>query len=140
MFDHVPLRDPVTPGAPGAQRRAGPPGWPPGIPPPSVSGWEQRAVGWLLDQCPADYRGYAGWRRHPLALAWVASLHLDAQLAAMRTAYREVRVALTEEIGPEGVTQVLGDLEAEGVRLVVARRSAHLILEGLQGKEFVPKL
>mgnify|MGYP006143897815 CR=1 FL=1 len=37
------------------------------------------AVSWLLDHCPPDYRGYAGWRRYPVALAWVATRHIEAQ-------------------------------------------------------------
>ena len=45
----------------------------------------------------------------------------------MRTSYREVRVALVDDIGPEGVTQVLADLECEGVRLVAAHRAACLL-------------
>ena len=126
----------ARPGSPastsGADRvRHGPPGWPPVVPPPSEPGWERRACGWLLDQCPADYRLYAGWRRHPPALAWVTVRHLDAQLDAMRGAYREVRIDLIDQIGPEGVAQVLGDLEVEGVRLLAARRAAGLLLEAL---------
>jgi aryl-alcohol dehydrogenase-like predicted oxidoreductase len=49
---------------------------------------------WLLDQCPPDYRAYAGWRRHPIALAWLAGRHIDGQVVAMRDAWREARVAI----------------------------------------------
>src|SRR5674476_1617296 len=66
-----------------------PPGWPQSVPPPESPGWQVPAVSWLLDHCPADYRGYAGWRKNPVALAWVAVRHIDAQLEAMRQAYRE---------------------------------------------------
>lgn len=95
---------------------------------------------WLLDQCPADYRLYAGWRRQPLALAWVTTRHLEAQLEAMRTAYRHLRTDLTDAIGPEGVAQVLADLEAEGVRLLAAQRAATLVLDAMEGRTFVPRL
>ncbi len=151
MFESVPrdgppLRAP-TPAAPARRRSSavatgvgGPPGWPPGVPPRGERGWELRATGWLLDHCPADYRMYSAWRRHPVALAWLAVRHLDAQLEAMRAAYREIRVELADDIGPEGVTQVLADLECEGVRLVAARRSAGLLLDALRGLEFVPRL
>ena len=44
--------------------QSGPPGWPDRVPPAGVPGWEQAAVSWLLDQCPADYRAYAAWRLH----------------------------------------------------------------------------
>ena len=95
-----------------------PPGWPPGIPPAHTPGWEPPAVAWLLDNCPPDYRLYAGWRKNPVALAWLADRHIDGQIAAMRQAYRE----------------------AEGLRLVAAKRSAALLLEALQGKQFIPRL
>ena len=130
----------ASPGSPGSRPRSGPPGWPASVPPPEADGWRAPATSWLLDHCPADYRRYAAWRRHPVALAWVAVRHLDAQLEAMRTAYREVRVDLGEEIGPEAVADVLEDLEAEGVRLLAARRGAGLVLEAMQGNRFVPRL
>ena len=85
------------------------------------------AVSWLLDHCPPDYRAYAGWRRHPVALAWVATRHIEAQLEAMRQCYREARVELA-------------DLENEGVRLLAARRSAGLLYDALQGKRYIPRL
>lgn len=120
--------------------RHGPPGWPTEVPPPGVAGWQQGAVAWLLDQCPADYRRYAAWRRHPLALAWLAVRHLEAQLAAMRESYRGIRVDIGEELGPEAVHDVLAALEIEGARLVASRRAAGLLLEALEGGAFIPRL
>ena len=117
-----------------------PPGWPPGVPPAHTPGWEDRAVAWLLDHCPPDYRTYGAWRRHPLALAWLADRHLDGQVAAMRQAYREVRVELGEDLTAEALAEVIAQLEAEGLRLVAAKRSAGLVLEALRGKVFVPRL
>lgn len=117
-----------------------PPGWPPLVPPPESPGWQIPAVSWLLDFCPADYRLYAGWRRQPVALAWVTTRHIDAQVVAMRQAYREVRVELGDHLTTEGLAQVLTDLETEGVRLLAARRSAGLLYEAFQGKRYVPRL
>ncbi len=119
---------------------ATPPGWPSVVPPPESAGWQVPAVSWLLDHCPPDYRGYAGWRRHPVALAWVATRHIDAQLVGMRQAYREARVELGDVVSTEGLAQILADLEAEGVRLLAAQRSARLVYEALQGKRFIPRL
>lgn len=121
-------------------RASGPPGWPASVPPPEVEGWQVPAVSWLLDHCPADYRAYAGWRKHPVALAWVATRHIEAQLVAMRQAYREARVELGEHVTSQGLTEILASLEAEGVRLLAAKRSASLVLEALRGKRFVPRL
>ena len=48
-----------------------PPGWPREVPPPAVEGWQHRAVAWLLDVCPPDYRRYDAWVHHPVALSGV---------------------------------------------------------------------
>jgi hypothetical protein len=98
------------------------------------------ATSWLLDHCPPDYRGYAGWRKHPVALAWVATRHIDAQLEAMRGAYRDVRVDLGELVPAEALTEILADLEAEGLRLRAAARSASLLYDALQGRRYIPRL
>ena len=117
-----------------------PPGWPPGVPPAHTPGWEERAVLWLLDQCPPDYRAYAGWRRHPIALAWLAGRHIDGQVVAMREAWREARVAIGPHVPAEALAEILGHIEAEGIRLLAASRSARLLHEALQGKVFAPRL
>ena len=95
---------------------------------------------WLLDQCPADYRLYAAWRRHPIVLAWLTLRHLEGQLATMRLAYRGLRVDLAEQVSADALTDVLEVLAREGARLVEVRRSASLVLEAMEGKVFVPRL
>lgn len=102
------------------------------MPPPGVPGWEEAAVAWLLDQCPADYRAYRAWRRHPVALAWIATRHLQAELAAMRGAWREVRSDLGPLLPPGSLGDVLGSLTQEGLRLRAALRSAELLLEAMR--------
>jgi len=97
-------------------------------------------VSWLLDHCPADYRGYSGWRRNPVALAWVAVRHIDAQLEVMRQAYREVRVDLGDVVSPEALAQIQSDLETEGLRLRASARGARLLYDALQGKRYIPRL
>jgi hypothetical protein len=97
-------------------------------------------VSWLLDNCPSDYRGYPGWRKNPVALAWVAVRHIDAQLEAMRAAYREVRVDLGDLVSTEALAQIQADLEAEGLRLRACARSARLLSDALQGKHYAPRL
>lgn len=134
----TPARDETT-ATPEDARRV-PPGWPPGVPPVGADGWRERAVSWLLDFCPADYRGYDGWRRHPLALAWIASMHIDAQVGVMREAYRTARVRLGDELPPEAVVDVLRTIEAEGLRLRAAAHAAHLLTDALEGKTWVPRL
>ena len=117
-----------------------PPGWPPQVLPPGSRGWEASAGLWLIDQCPADYRAYAVWRRHPVALAWVASLHVAAQLDAMRQAFRAVRVELGDDLDPEAVAAARHAIEAEGLRLRAVQRGVGLVLEALRGEIYVPRL
>ena len=95
---------------------------------------------WMLDQCPPDYRAYAGWRRHPIALAWLTLRHVDGQAAALREAYREARVEIGPHVTPDALTEILAEIEAEGLRLVAASRAARLVHEALQGKVFAPRL
>lgn len=110
------------------------------MPPPDSPDWPAAAVSWLLDHCPSDYRGYAGWRRNPVALAWVAVRHIDAELEAMRQAYREVRVDLGDLVSEQALAQIQSDLAAEGLRLRAAARAARLLGDALQGKRYVPRL
>ena len=97
-------------------------------------------MSWLLDHCPPDYRGYAGWRKNPVALAWVAVRHINAQLEAMRQAYREVRVDLGDLVTTEALSEIQSDLEAEGLRLRASARGAQLLYDALQGKRYIPRL
>jgi len=65
---------------------------------------------------------------------------VQAQLVAMRQAYREARVEMSDYVPPEGISELMAGLEHEGVRLLAAARGAKLIHEALQGKTFVAKL
>ncbi|WP_226344979.1 hypothetical protein [Agilicoccus flavus] len=120
--------------------RRTPPGWPPGVPPPGSPGWQDAAVAWLLDQCPADYRAYGAWRRHPVALAWIAARHVEGQVVVMRDAYRQVRVELGEHVEPRALPEILGALEREGLRLRANAHAAALVRDALQGVPYTPRL
>ena len=95
---------------------------------------------WLLDQCPAEYRAYEVWRRHPEALAWIATRHVAAEVDAMRSAYRGARVDLAQRLPPEAVPQVIEALESEGLRLRAVAKSADLVWQAMSGIRFVPRL
>ena len=73
-------------------------------------------------------------------LAWLTVQHLEGQLAALRTAYRGMRVDLADQVAADALTDVLEVLSAEGARLVASRRSASLVLDAMEGKVFVPRL
>ncbi|HST83484.1 MAG TPA: hypothetical protein VLL08_17265 [Kineosporiaceae bacterium] len=117
-----------------------PPGWPAVVPPPGTPDWEQAAAEWLLDLCPADFRGYPVLRRHPLALAWLAGRTVDAARQAMATALSRGRAELTESLQPPVVDQVLQTVEREQARLLAAARGVTLIEQSLRGHRHVPRM
>ena len=117
-----------------------PPGWPPGVPPPGAPDWEQAAAEWLIDLCPADFRGYPVLRRHPLALAWLAGRQVEASRQAMARALGSARADLSETLAPGVVDQVLQTVEREQARLLAAARAVTLIEQALRGHRFIPRM
>ena len=55
-------------------------------------------------------------------------------------AYRDVRVDLGDLVPAEALPEILADLEAEGLRLRAAARSASLLYDALQGRRYIPRL
>jgi hypothetical protein len=117
-----------------------PPGWPSTVPPPGTPDWEQAAAEWLIDLCPADFRGYPVLRRHPLALAWLAGRHVDSSRQAMATALSRGRAELSESLAPGVVDQVLQTVEREQGRLLAAARAVALIEQSLRGHRHIPRM
>ncbi len=117
-----------------------PPGWPRSVRPPGSTGWEDSASAWLLDLCPADYRGHDVLRRHPVVLARFAAHHVAAELAGARQAYGAARRELGERVTPEVLDAALRALEAEGARLARAEREVDLVEQALLGLRWRPKL
>ncbi len=95
---------------------------------------------WLLDQCPADYRGHEVLRRHPEVLARFAAHHVDSALEGARAAYAGARRELRERVDPEVLDAALRVLEAEGARLARASREVALVEEALRGARWKPRL
>jgi hypothetical protein len=118
-----------------------PPGWPTSVPPPEDARFADRAVGWLLDVCPPDYRGHPVLLRQPLVLAWLAVRHVDAQLEATGRALSTARGELAEAgVAPSVVEELLEVLHAEGARLRATRRGCTLLAGALRGSRWVPRL
>jgi hypothetical protein len=108
-----------------------PAGWPVGVHPPADPDWQRSAVGWLLDQCPADYRRYPVLARHPLGLLHLAVHHVEAQLNANRQALATARSRL-RELPPPAVAEIVEVLEVEQIRLQAATRGLTLVGEALR--------
>jgi hypothetical protein len=120
--------------------RHGPPGWPQAVHPPGAPEWAHGAVAWLLDLCPAEYRGYPVLTRYPVALARLAGLHVDAGLQAGRRALATARVDLADAVPPPAIGEVIEALEVEQARLLAARGGVLLVEQALAGKRFIPHL
>ena len=117
-----------------------PPGWPAGVRPPGCTDWEVSASAFLLDCCPADYRGYPVLRRHPVVLAGFALTFVGAQVAASRDALGTVRRSLAELVPPEVVQAAVDAWEEQSARLQRTLREVGLVEEALRGRVFVPRL
>ena len=115
-------------------------GWPPEVRPPGTPDWEQSALAWLFDQCPADYRGYDVLRRHPLVLARYAATALDAAVAAADAGLRTVRVELRDRVAPDVIEAAAAAYEKERDRLRGCRRAVDLVERALRGERWVPRL
>lgn len=117
-----------------------PPGWPPGVRPAGSPDWERGAVGWLLDQCPPDYRGHQVLLRHPVALARIAAHHVEGARRATTTALASARSELGDVLDARAMVAVLAALEAEQARLLAVARGVHLLEQALRGIRYVPRL
>ena len=119
---------------------ATPPGRPDEVPDPAVPDWDVRAVAWLFDQCPADYRGYDVFRRHPLVLAHVAKGCLAAAVQAAEDGIRSVRHDLRGEVNSQTIEQAVAAYEHERHRLRAASVAADLIWRALRGERWASRL
>jgi hypothetical protein len=117
-----------------------PPGWPAGVRPPDAPDWERTAVGWLLDQCPPEYRSYAVLRRHPLVLARFGVLHVEACQATTKRALSEARAELRGVVDLEAVDAAVQAWLAEDARLAGVRRAAGLVEQALRGRRFAARM
>lgn len=103
-----------------------PPGWPRDLPPAGSTAFDAKVVGWLLDRGPAELRG-SDLRLVPIALARVVAQCVDAQVDALREAYRTVRADLGSSLHPEELALVQRALEAQGAILLATAREVHLV-------------
>lgn len=117
-----------------------PPGWPEGVQPPETPDWEQSAVAFLLDCCPADYRGHGVLRRHPVVLASLAGQFVESQIRASREALSRTRSGLDSYVSSDVLDDTVEVLQVEEARLVRVRRGVALVEEALRGRVFIRRL
>ncbi len=120
-----------------------PAGWPREVPPPGAEDWERRAIAWLYDLCPPDYRSYGVFRQWPVLLARAARHHVAAAAHACRRGAQTARADVREigvTIPPPAVDGLLAMYEREALRLDTAARGALLVERALAGQRFTPKL
>jgi hypothetical protein len=116
-----------------------PRGWPAEVPPPGAEDWERKATGWLLDQCPGDFRSYDVLRRHPPILARFAAEHVAACRAAIRDGLASARPGL-RHLAPETLDDVISAYETEAVRLARLATAVDLVGRALRGERFPARL
>jgi hypothetical protein len=117
-----------------------PAGWPDGVRPPGAPEWEQTAVAFLLDCCPADFRGYAVLRRHPLVLARFAAHFVAGQCRSSQEGLAEIRTSLQRLVSPDVVEAAAQVWLEQAARLARTRRAVTLVEEALRGHVFTPRL
>lgn len=117
-----------------------PPGWPGTVRPPGADGWLKSAEAFLLDCCPAEYRGYMVLRRHPVVLAALTKEFVASQLVATRTGLTGMRTSLAGVVDSGTADQAAQVLQAEEARLVRVARGVELVDQALRDVRFVPKL
>ncbi|MGA4668330.1 hypothetical protein ACPCG0_00775 [Propionibacteriaceae bacterium Y1923] len=117
-----------------------PPGWPEQVLPPTESDWEASAVGFLLDCCPPEYRGYPLLRRQPVVLARFAAQFVESQLRATRDGIAQARSSLGDYVDVPVLDDSVDVLQREEARLVRLRRAVMLVEESLRGKIFIARL
>ena len=121
-------------------RAVAPPGWPGEVRPAGAPHWERTAIGWLLDHCPPEFRGYRVLRQQPVVLARFAALHVEACQETARRGLAESRPALRDYLDPPAIEATVETWQKELARLAALRRAVGLVEEGLRGRRFRPRL
>ena len=117
-----------------------PAGWPREVRPPGAPGWEQSAAAWLLDLCPADWRGYPGLRKHLVVLARFALLHVEAGQTAAARGLSETRADLRDVADLDVIEAAVQTWQLEQARLLGLRRAVGLVEEAIRGRRFTARL
>jgi len=97
-------------------------------------------TGWLLDQCPPEYRLHDVVRRHPLVLARFTRWHVAAGIDGHQRALGLVRDDLSGHVEPEAVDAAVVTLERELQRLRSLLPRVRAVENAIGGSRPRPKL
>ncbi|MEV4891788.1 hypothetical protein AB0K48_20640 [Nonomuraea sp. NPDC055795] len=101
-----------------------PDAWPPDVPAPGADSWPDKAIDWLLEAMPPDYRKHRDvLAAHPLLLARSAHEHTIRARDAVRDSYRGAAVDLRDQLPPEAIAAVLDVHRAELTRLTALQQA-----------------
>jgi hypothetical protein len=117
-----------------------PPGWPERVRPPGAPDWEQTAVAFLLDCCPADFRAYRVLRNHPVVLARFAAEFVAGECETAKRGLAGIRTSLADLVPQEVVESAAQAWLEQDARLARTRRAVGLVEDALRGQTFVRKL
>jgi hypothetical protein len=117
-----------------------PPGWPDAVRPPGAPDWEQTAVAFLLDCCPADFRAYRVLRNHPVVLARFAAEFVAGQCETAKRGLAGIRTSLADLVSEQVVESAAQAWLEQDARLARIRRAVGLVEDALRGQTFVRKL
>ena len=110
------------------------------MPDPEDPTFIERAVPWLLDIGPAEWRTMPILREQPVLLAFRAQADVQARLEGARAAYAGARAELSDAVSPPALAAFLASLEAEGARLLALEREVDLVGQAVRGRRWRPRL
>jgi len=115
------------------------PGWPRELPPPDDPDWKRRAIGWLLDQSPGEWRGIPELARQPLVLVVAVVNHVAATRAGVRATVAGLRSELAGAVTPDTAEAAVTALLAEEARLDRVVREVGLVAEAIRRAAAAPR-
>jgi hypothetical protein len=117
-----------------------PPGWPQGLPPPEVEGWQAEAIVWLLDVGPSHFRLDPFLPSQPVVLARRVVERLGSDVEASRKAWVPLESWERAGLHTEAHEAVITMLRRVGPVLVARLHSAEQVRDALSGTRWVPRL
>jgi hypothetical protein len=91
-----------------------------------------RGSQWLLDQLPGEYREFDVARRHPILLARLALLQVNAETSALRLLLARIRVDMREILTPAATDSAIEMLEKRLASLATLERQVTLVGEAIE--------